>query len=44
VDRATLTVYLGACLAAATEDLKGPPGTNLQDRFIGWLPRSRGIH
>ncbi|MFI7575062.1 hypothetical protein [Micromonospora sp. NPDC049497] len=44
VDRAMLTVYLGSCLAAATEDLKGLPGTNLQDRFIGWLPRPRRMH
>ncbi|SCL55780.1 hypothetical protein GA0070606_2497 [Micromonospora citrea] len=40
VDRAALSVYLGSCLAAATEDLPPAPGTSLQDRFIGWLPRT----
>ncbi|MFC0004728.1 hypothetical protein [Micromonospora siamensis] len=39
VDRASLSVYLGSCLAAATEDLRGAPSPGLQDRFIGWLPR-----
>ncbi|MER7888413.1 hypothetical protein ABTX15_01130 [Micromonospora sp. NPDC094482] len=38
-DRAMLSVYLGSCLAAATEDLRAAPVTSLQDRFIGWLPR-----
>lgn len=38
-DRAMLTVYLGSCLAAATQDLPSPVGASLQDRFIGWLPR-----
>ncbi|SCL27024.1 hypothetical protein GA0070616_3420 [Micromonospora nigra] len=41
-DRAMLSVYLGACLAAATQDLHvGGPATVtcLQQRFIGWLPR-----
>ncbi|PZF99165.1 hypothetical protein [Micromonospora deserti] len=41
VDRAMLSVYLGSCLAAATQDLHAPPGTCLQERFIGWLPRGR---
>ncbi|MFC4020714.1 hypothetical protein ACFOW4_22600 [Micromonospora sp. GCM10011542] len=39
VDRAMLSVYLGSCLAAASEDLRSTPVTSLQDRFIGWLPR-----
>ncbi|WP_255481006.1 hypothetical protein [Micromonospora thermarum] len=34
-----LAVYLGSCLAAATQDLPPPAGTSLQDRFMGWLPR-----
>ncbi|GAB4105563.1 hypothetical protein AB0C42_03015 [Micromonospora taraxaci] len=38
-DRAMLSVYLGSCLAAATEDLRAAPVMSLQDRFIGWLPR-----
>ncbi|MEV1329101.1 hypothetical protein AB0J20_05940 [Micromonospora costi] len=38
-DRATLSIYLGSCLAAATQDLHGSSKTSLQDRFIGWLPR-----
>ncbi len=38
-DRAMLTVYLGSCLAAATQDLPAPTKVSLQDRFIGWLPR-----
>ncbi|MGK5518554.1 hypothetical protein ACSNN9_04280 [Micromonospora sp. URMC 107] len=38
-DRAMLSVYLGSCLAAAAQDLPPSPGTCLQDRFIGWLPR-----
>ncbi|TDC30284.1 hypothetical protein E1211_24500 [Micromonospora sp. 15K316] len=38
-DRATLSVYLGSCLAAASEDLRSVSVTSLQDRFIGWLPR-----
>ncbi|MEH0970959.1 hypothetical protein V6U77_07435 [Micromonospora sp. CPCC 205546] len=40
LDRAMLSVYLGSCLAAAAQDLTAPSGTALQDRFIGWLPRS----
>ncbi|MDG4803041.1 hypothetical protein [Micromonospora sp. WMMD980] len=39
VDRASLSVYLGSCLAAATQDLRCAPVTALQDRFIGWVPR-----
>ncbi|MEV5767508.1 hypothetical protein AB0L34_23490 [Micromonospora sp. NPDC052213] len=39
VDRAMLSVYLGSCLAAAAQDLAPAPGTTLQDRFMGWLPR-----
>ncbi|AXO33072.1 hypothetical protein MicB006_0767 [Micromonospora sp. B006] len=39
VDRASLSVYLGSCLAAATQDLRSVPVTALQDRFIGWVPR-----
>ncbi|GHJ17662.1 MULTISPECIES: hypothetical protein [unclassified Micromonospora] len=39
VDRASLSVYLGSCLAAATHDLRAAPVTALQDRFIGWVPR-----
>ncbi|MEH1166643.1 hypothetical protein V6V47_14785 [Micromonospora sp. CPCC 205539] len=38
-DRAMLSVYLGSCLAAATEDLRAAPVMSLQSRFIGWLPR-----
>ncbi|MFI7607020.1 hypothetical protein ACIBTV_18025 [Micromonospora sp. NPDC049366] len=38
-DRAMLSVYLGSCLAAASEDLHTAPVASLQDRFIGWLPR-----
>jgi hypothetical protein len=38
-DRPMLSVYLGACLAAAVEDLHAPGPTSLQDRFLGWLPR-----
>ncbi|MEV6815867.1 hypothetical protein [Micromonospora sp. NPDC051296] len=41
LDRATLAVYLGACLAAATLDLPAPAGRSLQERFMGWLPRQR---
>ncbi|MFU8852983.1 hypothetical protein ACNAW0_18630 [Micromonospora sp. SL1-18] len=41
VDRASLSVYLGSCLAAATNDLHTAPVSSLQDRFIGWVPRSR---
>ncbi|GAB3851499.1 hypothetical protein GCM10029963_39420 [Micromonospora andamanensis] len=37
-DRAMLSVYLGACLAAAAEDLHIAGSTSLQDRFFGWLP------
>ncbi|MFD1081644.1 hypothetical protein [Micromonospora andamanensis] len=33
-----LSVYLGACLAAAAEDLHIAGSTSLQDRFFGWLP------
>ncbi|MGN9807848.1 hypothetical protein ACTMSW_00620 [Micromonospora sp. BQ11] len=40
LDRAMLSVYLGSCLAAASQDLRPPVGTSLQDRFIGWLPRT----
>ncbi|MBM0238147.1 hypothetical protein JNW88_15075 [Micromonospora sp. ATA32] len=40
VDRPSLTVYLGSCLAAAMEDLRAAPVSSLQDRFIGWLPRN----
>ncbi|RKN43541.1 hypothetical protein [Micromonospora endolithica] len=40
VDRAMLSVYLGSCLAAASQDLRPPAGTSLQERFIGWLPRA----
>ncbi|NJP32826.1 hypothetical protein HCJ94_12710 [Micromonospora sp. HSS6-12] len=39
LDRGMLAVYLGSCLAAATQDLPPPAGTSLQDRFMGWLPR-----
>ncbi|MEH1100411.1 hypothetical protein [Micromonospora sp. CPCC 205561] len=39
LDRAMLSVYLGACLAAAAQDLQASPGTSLHDRFIGWMPR-----
>ncbi|MFV2103307.1 hypothetical protein [Micromonospora sp. LOL_024] len=38
-DRAMLSVYLGACLAAAAADLHASGSTSLQDRFFGWLPR-----
>ncbi|SIR17564.1 hypothetical protein SAMN05444858_1077 [Micromonospora avicenniae] len=38
-DRATLSVYLGSCLAAASEDLRTASVTSLQNRFIGWLRR-----
>ncbi|WP_341718934.1 hypothetical protein QQG74_03950 [Micromonospora sp. FIMYZ51] len=42
VDRAMLSVYLGACLAAAAEDLRALGSGTLQERFFGWLPpRSR---
>ncbi|MEU2611371.1 hypothetical protein ABZ570_07280 [Micromonospora sp. NPDC007271] len=41
VDRAALSVYLGSCLAAATQDLCHAPVSSLQDRFIGWVPRGR---
>ncbi|MCM0677304.1 hypothetical protein NCC78_21810 [Micromonospora phytophila] len=44
LDRATLSVYLGSCLAAASQDLRASPGGLLQDRFIGWLPRPRRGH
>ncbi|MFG1952830.1 hypothetical protein [Micromonospora sp. NPDC048830] len=43
-DRSGLSVYLGACLAAASEDLPDVPGTVLRDRFVGWLPRGRRAH
>ncbi|MFU8870774.1 hypothetical protein [Micromonospora sp. SL4-19] len=43
VDRASLTVYLGSCLAAATQDLRAAPVASLQDRFIGWVPRAPRI-
>ncbi|MGR6317108.1 hypothetical protein Q2K19_07445 [Micromonospora soli] len=39
-DRASLSVYLGSCLAAATHDLHTASTPSLQDRFIGWVPRS----
>ncbi|MFE9688963.1 hypothetical protein [Micromonospora sp. NPDC005806] len=39
-DRAALSVYLGSCLAAAAHDLRTAPTASLQDRFIGWVPRS----
>ncbi|MTK01455.1 hypothetical protein [Micromonospora sp. CP22] len=39
MDRAMLSVYLGACLASAVEDLHAAGSTSLQDRFFGWLPR-----
>ncbi|MET7965055.1 hypothetical protein [Micromonospora sp. NPDC005305] len=39
VDRASLSVYLGSCLAAATQDLRTAADSTLQDRFIGWVPR-----
>ncbi|WP_446212568.1 hypothetical protein [Micromonospora sp. IBSANI012] len=39
MDRASLSVYLGSCLAAASADLHAAPMTSLQDRFIGWVPR-----
>ncbi|MFG2063834.1 hypothetical protein ACGFIK_20720 [Micromonospora sp. NPDC048871] len=38
-DPAMLSVYLAACLAAATEDLHRCGSTSLQGRFLGWLPR-----
>lgn len=38
VDRAMLSVYLGACLAAAAEDLRAHGPAALQKRFFGWLP------
>ncbi|MFR9777062.1 hypothetical protein ACL02O_13490 [Micromonospora sp. MS34] len=38
-DRASLSVYLGSCLAAASDDLRSAPTAMLQDRFIGWVPR-----
>ncbi|MGS2614131.1 hypothetical protein ACVCAH_06315 [Micromonospora sp. LZ34] len=34
-----LGVYLGSCLAAAAQDLRGTPVRALQTRFTGWLPR-----
>ncbi|MFC4148469.1 hypothetical protein ACFO0M_19625 [Micromonospora mangrovi] len=40
VDLASLSVYLGSCLASASQDLRTAPVSALQDRFIGWLPRS----
>ncbi|WP_225853817.1 hypothetical protein [Micromonospora sp. AMSO31t] len=39
VDRASLSVYLGSCLAAATQDLRTAADSTLQHRFIGWVPR-----
>ncbi|MGB2568133.1 hypothetical protein ACPFP2_06760 [Micromonospora citrea] len=39
VDRASLSVYLGSCLAVATADLTATPVRPLRERFIGWLPR-----
>ncbi|WP_247673758.1 hypothetical protein [Micromonospora sp. C51] len=44
VDRPMLSVYLGACLAAAAEDLHLAGATSLQDRFFGWLPRRPRRH
>ena len=38
-DRASLNVYLGSCLAAASADLPATPGASLRARFIGWVPR-----
>ncbi|MFG2099237.1 hypothetical protein ACGFJ5_01400 [Micromonospora echinaurantiaca] len=38
-ERPALAVYLGSCLAAATQDLRGVPERILQRRFTGWLPR-----
>lgn len=37
---ASLSVYLAACLAAATADLPTPPA-DLQERFLGWIPHPR---
>ncbi|SBT51630.1 hypothetical protein [Micromonospora auratinigra] len=42
-DRASLSVYLGSCLAAASHDLRAAPTAALQDRFIGWVPRGPRI-
>ncbi len=39
LDRASLSVYLGSCLAAASEDLHGASVPELRNRFIGWVPR-----
>ncbi|MEH0984595.1 hypothetical protein [Micromonospora sp. CPCC 205556] len=41
VDRASLSVYLGSCLASASADLSGSPVDRLRDRFFGWVPRGR---
>lgn len=38
-DRASLSIYLGSCLAAASQDLPARHTRSLQDRFIGWVPR-----
>ncbi|SIR79326.1 hypothetical protein SAMN05444858_11876 [Micromonospora avicenniae] len=40
-DRAALGVYLAACLAAASAELRRVPVDVLQQRFTGWLPRPR---
>ena len=39
MDRASLSVYLRSCLAAASADLRAAPMASLQDRVIGWVPR-----
>ncbi len=38
-DRASLSVYLGSCLVAASQDLRPAPTASLQGRFLGWVPR-----
>ncbi|MFI7605987.1 hypothetical protein ACIBTV_12765 [Micromonospora sp. NPDC049366] len=40
-DRAALGVYLAACLAVASDQLRRVPVAALQQRFTGWLPRPR---
>ncbi|MDM4719065.1 hypothetical protein QTQ03_05445 [Micromonospora sp. WMMA1363] len=37
---ANLSVYLAACLTAATADLRAPPAA-LRERFLGWIPHPR---
>ncbi|MET8230615.1 hypothetical protein ABZS77_08060 [Micromonospora sp. NPDC005298] len=39
--RASLAVYLGSCLVAATQDLPSLPLPRARHRFLGWLPRAR---